>query len=216
MPVMLVCACGSALAQSDSAHSRDHHQHDFSDAARWSQRFDDPQRDAWQKPAEIIRTLALKADAVVADIGAGTGYLATRLARALTDGRVFAIDSEAAMVRFLNERARREHLPNLLPIQAGENDPRIPGMVDVIVLLNTYHHIPERRRYFAELRAKLLPGGRLVIIDYRLDAPMGPPKNARIAPERVVAELEGAGYTLGKDHPMLPHQYFLEFTRAPR
>jgi SAM-dependent methyltransferase len=189
----------------------DRHHHGFSDVEKWARIFDDPGREAWQKPDEVVRTLRLPADATVADIGAGTGYFAVRLARAVPKGRVFAVDAEPDMVRYLGERAKREGLANLVPVQAAPDDARLPAAADVVLLVNTYHHIPGRVEYFRRLRASLKPGGRVAIIDYRPDAPTGPPPAMRVASTVVAGDLARAGYVLVGNHAMLPHQYFLVF-----
>jgi predicted methyltransferase len=203
------CLAGPAAAQAP------HSQHRFDDAERWARVFDDPKRDAWQKPHEVIQALALKPDAVVADIGAGTGYFAVRLATMVPNGRVYAVDVEPDMVEHLARRAKGEKLDNLIPINGTPEDARLPENADVIVLVDVYHHIDQRDRYFSRLRASLKPGGRLAIIDFRIDSPAGPPKSARIAPDRVVAELKAAGYSLTQQHDFLPRQYFLVFRPSP-
>jgi predicted methyltransferase len=203
---VLLSAAVAAAAQSPHTHK-----HSFGDAEKWAQVFDDPERDAWQKPHEVIRALALKPDAVVADLGAGTGYFAARLAKMLPKGAVYAVDVEPEMVKYLGERAKREALPNLRPVAAGSDDARVPAKVDLILLVDVYHHIEARERYFRELAASLKPGGRLAVIDFRLDSPEGPPKASRVAPQRVKAELAKAGYVLHEEHGFLPRQYFLVF-----
>lgn len=195
-----------ALAQSPSTH-----QHRFSDAQRWAHVFDDPARDAWQKPHEVIRALALEADAIVADVGAGTGYFAVRLVNMLPSGRVYAVDIEPDMVRYLAERAKREKHDNLVAVAGAPDDPRLPEKVDLILLVDVYHHVEDRVRYFRSLREYLRPGGRIAIVDFRLDAPMGPPRATRIAADRVKDEVESAGYRLAQEHDFLPNQYFLIF-----
>jgi SAM-dependent methyltransferase len=189
----------------------DHHDHRFADAEKWARIFDDPERDTWQKPAEVIRTLRLPPDATVADVGAGTGYFAVRLARALPKGEVFAVDAEPDMVRYLGERAKREGVTNLVPVQAVPDDPKLPAPVDLVLLVNTYHHIPARVEYFRRLRASLKPGGRVAIIDYRPEAPMGPPRATRVPYDVVADDLMRAGYVIVENYSLLPHQYFLVF-----
>jgi predicted methyltransferase len=201
----------AAAVPAQSPHT---HQHSFGGAEKWSQIFDDPKRDAWQKPHEVIQALALAPDAVVADIGAGTGYFATRLANMLPKGRVYAVDTEPEMVKHLAERAKREGLKNLTALGGKPDDPKLPQKADLALLVDVYHHIDQREAYFRMLAASLKPGGRLAIIDFRMDAPDGPPKAARIAPDRVKAELKRAGYELVQEHAFLPNQYFLVFRRA--
>lgn len=200
---------GPAAAQSPHTHN-----HRFGDAEKWAKVFDDPKRDAWQKPHEVIRALTLKPDAVIADIGSGTGYFAVRFAHVVPKGRVYGVDTEPDMVKHLAERAKREGLGNITAVKAAPGDPRLPERADLIILVDVFHHLENRERYFSRLRDSLNPGGRVAIIDFRMDSPVGPPKAARIAPEQVTAELKRAGYTLDREHGFLPNQYFLVFRPA--
>lgn len=183
----------------------------FDDAERWSKVFDDPERDAWQKPDEVIGAFKLAPDAAVADIGSGTGYFAVRLARALPAGRVFGADLEPDMVRYLNERAAREKLPNLSSHVAAADDPRIPAPVDLALVVNTYHHIGRRQGYFSRLKKSLKAQGRVAIVDFKPDSPIGPPKRHRIAANAVADEMTRAGYALEASPDFLPYQYLLIF-----
>ncbi|MFY9314434.1 MAG: class I SAM-dependent methyltransferase [Burkholderiales bacterium] len=200
-----------AGAAAQSPHT---HRHDFGNAEQWSKVFDDPERDAWQKPHQVIQALALKPDAVVADIGSGTGYFAVRFAHMVPKGRVYGVDTEPDMVKFLAERAKREALGNIRAIAGTPGDPRLPEKADVIILVDVYHHVENRERYFSGLRNWIKPGGRVAIIDFRMDSPRGPPKAARITPDKVKAELVRAGYRLEREHAFLPNQYFLVFQPA--
>jgi ubiquinone/menaquinone biosynthesis C-methylase UbiE len=212
----LIALSGGAplLVEPAAAQTPDTHQHSFSGADQWAHVFDDPKRDAWQKPHEVIQALALKPDAVVADIGSGTGYFSARLANMVPKGRVYGVDIEPDMVKYLAERAKREKLTNVTSVAGAPDDPRLPEKVDLIIMVDVFHHIDNRERYLGKLRASLKPGGRIAIIDFRLDSPDGPPKSARIAPDRVKAELKSAGYTLAQEHAFLPNQYFLIFRPA--
>ena len=98
LALVLALGLGTLFAGPAAAQTPHTHQHTFKDAEKWSHVFDDPERDAWQKPHEVIRALALKPDARVADLGAGTGYFAARLANMLPKGRIYAVDVEPRTV----------------------------------------------------------------------------------------------------------------------
>ena len=213
MALFALCVLTGGTAVAQSPHT---HDHSFSGARQWSKVFDDPQRDAWQKPAEVIEALRLARDAVVADVGAGTGYFAVRLAHAAPKGRVYAVDTEPDMVEHLKTRAQHAGLKNLVAILGAPTDPRLPEKADLILLVDVYHHINDRERYFANLLPRLKTGGRVAIIDFRMDSPHGPPRAARVEAERVKAELKRAGYELREEHALLPYQYFLVFAHASR
>ena len=204
----LFCALPTLPTAAQSPHTQDH---SFSGAEHWTKIFDDPKRDAWQKPHEVIQALKLKPDSVIADIGSGTGYFSARFANMVPNGRVYGLDTEPDMVKYLADRAKREGLKNISAVQAKPNDPRLPEKADVVVLVDAYHHVVNREQYFRQLQASLKPGGRLAVIDFRMESSDGPPKAARIAPEQVKAELQRAGYRLAEEHGFLPNQYFLVF-----
>src|SRR3972149_1128288 len=211
---LILLSCGGLLAGPAAAQLPQTHQHSFGGAEQWAQIFDDPKRDAWQKPHEVIQALALKPDAVVADIGSGTGYFSVRFANMTPKGRVYGVDTEPDMVKYLSERAKREGLKNITAVTGAPGDPRLPEKADRIIMVDVFHHIADRARYLKKLQGSLKPGGRLAIIDFRMDSPDGPPKSARITPDRVKTELKGAGYALIQEHAFLPNQYFLIFQPA--
>lgn len=211
----LLAACILALAAGLATAQTPHtHRHSFDDAQRWAHVFDDPARDAWQRPHDVIQALALEPRAVVADLGAGTGYFAMRLANMLPGGRVYAVDIAPDMVRYLEARAKREGLANVVAVKGEPEDPKLPAKVDLVLLVDVYHHVEDRVAYFRRLGASLRAGGRVAIIDFRLDAPVGPPRAARIAPDKVMSEMNAAGYDLAAEHGFLPYQYFLVFKPA--
>ena len=214
MAGLISLSCAGLPAAPAVAQSPHTHAHSFSGAEKWARVFDDPKRDEWQKPHEVIKALALEPDAVVADIGAGTGYFAARFAHMVPGGRVYGVDTEPEMVKYLADRARREGLQNVIAVPATPDDPRLPEKADLIILVDVYHHIDDRERYFRRLGGSLKPGGRVAIIDFRKESNAGPPKSARVEPGRVKEELTSAGYTLAAEHTFLPNQYFLIFRRA--
>jgi len=207
--VVLLAAAPAAAGPHDATTH-----HDFADVEHWQSVFDDPARDAWQKPSELVQALAIRPGAVVADLGAGTGYLVGRLARAVgPEGTVLAVDVEQNLVAHLRERAEQEKTANVVPILASVDDPRLPrGGVDLVVVLDTYHHIDDRLVYFRKLRRALRPRGRVAIVDWhKRPLPVGPPPEHKLAREQVLDEMRTAGWTLAAEHDVLPYQYFLVF-----
>jgi SAM-dependent methyltransferase len=201
--------------QTDHRHTDDHHmngyQHSFYDAEKWAKEFDDPARNSWQKPDEVLNALHLQRTDRVADLGAGTGYFSARIAKLVPEGKLFSVDIEPDMLRHLRERARHENLSVLVPILASAESANLPEPVDLVLVVDTYHHIDNRIAYFSKLKASLRPNGRLAIVDFKADSPEGPPLEHRISPEKLTAELDAAGFTLVATHPFLPRQYFLVF-----
>jgi SAM-dependent methyltransferase len=212
--VLVALICASIEMEPSFAQTPSTHQHSFGGAEHWAQVFDDPARDEWQKPHEVIQALNLAPSSVVADIGSGTGYFSIRLAHFVPKGRVFGVDIEPDMVKYLADRARRDGLTNVTAVAGKPDDPRLPAKVDVVMMVDVFHHVVGRVQYFRGLRNSLKAGGRVAIIDYKMDSPMGPPASERIAPDGVKAELHAAGYVLAKEYDFLPNQYFLVFRVA--
>lgn len=211
--VAMLCLVAGPLAAQDMHRHHGHHPR-FDDPKKWSSSFDDPERDKWQMPDRIITSLALRPADVVADVGAGTGYMAVRFARALKDGRVYAVDIEPNMVKHMAERAKAAGIENLRAITSSETSPNLPEPADVVFLLNVYHHLDKRPDYFRRLRSLLKPGGRVAIVDFRPDAPAGAPKHMRMSAERITDEMKAAGYKPAGSFDFLPRQNFLIFTPA--
>jgi predicted methyltransferase len=194
----------------------DHMQHRFDDPERYAKSFDDPARDKWQMPDRVIAALGLKADSTVADVGAGTGYFTIRLAKAVPGGTVYAVDVEHAMLEHIKKRAASDKLTNVAPVHASSASPKLPKPVDVVLIVDTYHHLPNRPTYFADLRKSLAAGARVAIVDFRKDSPEGPPPEFRFEAEQIVAEMKQAGYELAARHDFLPRQHFLIFHPTAR
>ncbi|NDY82203.1 class I SAM-dependent methyltransferase [Orrella sp. NBD-18] len=203
---MLSLVIGKVCAQTPHTH-----QHSFSNASQWAQVFDDPERDKWQQPHQVIQALEIKPDSIVADIGSGTGYFATRLAHMVPQGAIYGVDAEPEMVNFLKERAEKLGLKNLYSIQGSAESPRLPKKVDLILFVDVYHHIEKRIGYLKAVRSSLNDGGRIAVIDFRQDSPIGPPVKDRFSSSQVVEEFKQAGFSLIKENEFLPNQYFLIF-----
>lgn len=183
----------------------------FANAEHASAMLDDPDRDAWQHPDDVVRALALAPTMTVADVGAGTGYFAVRLARAVPQGEVIATDIEPDMVRHLEERARREQLSNVRAVRASRAASGLaPDSVDAILVVDVWHHLDDRASYARDLAAALHPGGRLLVVDFTRDARRGPPQHMRLAPETIIGELAAAGFSAKLSPIALPDQYMIE------
>lgn len=189
----------------------DHMSHRFDDPARFAASFDDPARDSWQLPERVIAALGLTPDASVADIGAGTGYFSVRLAKAVPHGTVYAADIEASMVEYIRKRATNEGLKNVVTVLADAKSPNVPNPVDVAIIVDTYHHIPDRVTYFRNLKTFLAPSARVAVIDFRKDSPEGPPPQFRFEADQIIGEMQQAGFRLDAKHDFLSRQHFLIF-----
>ena len=175
---------------------------------------DDPKRDAYQKPHEVITALKLKAGEVIADIGAGSGYFTFRLAHHVGDtGRVYAVDVNPDLIVHLNRRIRDLKLKNVVTILCAPDDPLLAdASIDRFFICDTWHHIENHDRYLTLLKKMLKPGGEIVMIDFKkAETPMGPPMEMRIARADLLREMEVNGFRLEAEHTFLPYQYFLVF-----
>jgi SAM-dependent methyltransferase len=192
--------------------------HSFADVDYWKSIFEDPARDEWQHPAALVAALRLKPSMRVADLGAGTGYFTHYLSRAVgKGGTVFAVELEPNLVVHLRDRAERDGLANVVPVLASADDPRLPrGAVDLVLIVDTFHHIDDRLSYLRRLGAALTDRGQIAIVDWeKRPLPVGPPPEHKIAREQVIAEMTAAGYALVEQPAFLPYQYFLVFRAAP-
>ncbi len=185
------------------------HQHHPPSSEEYARVLEDPSRDDWQKPHEVVMALDLKPAETVADIGAGTGYFARRFA--LHARKVYAVDIDAKLLAIAGERAPA----NLETVLAAPDDPRLPAnSVDTIFLCDVLHHIENRPAYYPKLSTALKTGGRIVVIDfYKKDLPVGPPPAMKLSEEQVIAEFQQAGFALSKRLEILPYQYFLFFEK---
>ncbi|MCU0700936.1 MAG: class I SAM-dependent methyltransferase [Myxococcaceae bacterium] len=214
--LLLVSCLALACAPKHVEPSHGHAHHRFEHAEEWAARFEDPSRDAWQKPDEVIAALGLPKNASLADLGSATGYFSVRFARALPEGLVYGVDVESSMVDYLKARAEKEELKNLKVVLAAFDDAKLPEPVDCILIVNTIHHIQERPAYFTKLAASLKPGGRLAIIDFKKGSKRGPPDAEKLTVEQVTAELAEAGLVPQSSWAFLPDQYFVTFGKAAK
>ncbi len=189
------------------------HHHGFENPEEWASRWEGPERDAWQQPAQVIEWMQVEPGQTAVDIGAGTGYFLPHLSNAVGEsGSVVCADIEQAMFEYLTARIEREGWTNASAVLATPVSPELEaGSVDRVLLVNTWHHIEGRLAYAAVLGEALAPGATLTIVEYNDTAQPGPPAEMRLTPEEVIGELEAAGYSaelLGR----LERQYVVRAT----
>ncbi len=201
--------CGIALLLGAAAWAQVPHQHHPPSSDEYAKVLEDPSRDEWQKPHEVVMALELKPTDAIADIGAGTGYFARRFAHHAA--RVYAVDIDEKLLAIAGKNAP----PNLTTVLASPDDPRLPAhSADVIFFCDVLHHIENRAAYYPKLLQALRPGGRIVVVDfYAKPLPVGPPVSMKLSDQEVIAEFREAGFTLAKRLDTLPYQYMLFFER---
>jgi predicted methyltransferase len=179
-----------------------------------------PDRDLWQPPEQIMDALGIAEASYVADVGAGSGWFTVRLARRVgPNGMVYAEDVQAEMLSAITRRVQREGLTNVEPVLGEGNNPKLPkgaiGKLDAILLVGTYWEVDDRVTMLRNLAAALKPGGRIGVIDFKLNGGgPGPPMEERVDPKVVVSDGASAGLRLLSQESFLPYQYFLIFGRV--
>jgi ubiquinone/menaquinone biosynthesis C-methylase UbiE len=174
-------------------------------------------RDGWQQPERVVSALGLRPGDRVADLGSGSGYFTVRLARAVgPEGRVYAVDVDAEMNEYLTERLEREGVRNAEVILGRFEDPLLPDAgVDLVLTVDTYHHIEDRPTYFRNLRRDLAPGGRVAVIDYDGRKGWFVRWMGHYTPrEDLLREMREAGYDVAEEHDFIDRQSFVVFRPA--
>jgi ubiquinone/menaquinone biosynthesis C-methylase UbiE len=171
-------------------------------------------RDGWQQPERVIAALGIEPGDRVADLGSGSGYFTLHLSKAVgPEGRVYAVDVDEEMNEYLGERIRQAGAANVEIVLGRFDDPLLPdGGVDLVLTVDTYHHIDDRQAYFRMLQRDLAPGGRVAVIDYdgrkgwfvRLMGHSTPR-------DLLLREMDEAGYEVAAEHDFIDRQSFVVF-----
>jgi predicted methyltransferase len=176
-----------------------------------------PDREAWQRPEQVMDALGIGDGSVVADLGAGGGWFTIRLARRVgPNGVVYAEDIQPQMIEAIERRVAREGLVNVSTVLGSADNPSLPASrLDAALMVDAFHEVENREALLANVRDALKPGGRLGIVDFKADGSggPGPPRDDRIAPAQVIKAAEGVGLTFVREDTFLPYQYLLVFTK---
>jgi SAM-dependent methyltransferase len=196
-------------ASAQDAVKRDHQQmHQLHrDSRAYIGMLEDPKRDAYQKPHEVLSALAIKPSEVIADIGAGSGYFTFRLAHHVGDnGKIYGVDVSPEMILHLNRRIRDLKAINVVSILADPDDPLLAdGSIDRFFFSDSWHHIENHTKYLSLIKKMLKPGGEVVMIDFhKKELPVGPPMQMKIAREDLIKEMEANGFGLRKSTHFCP------------
>ncbi|MDX1746881.1 MAG: methyltransferase domain-containing protein, partial [Halobacteriales archaeon] len=198
----------------DDAHHHDRH-HSFDNPEDYVDRWNSPERDAWQKPDEVISLMDIEPGMTVADLGAGTGYFLEPLSDAVgPEGVVWGLDIEEAMVDYMAKAAAKANLNNVKTKKVEAENPGVTG-VDRFLVVNVWHHIAGREAYAGELASALRAGGKVIIVDFSPDGEegWGPPREIRLEASEVVSELEAGGFDAEVADESLPRQYVVVATK---
>jgi precorrin-6B methylase 2 len=176
-----------------------------------------PEREQEENPEGALDALAIRAGMVVADVGAGTGYMSLRLAKRVgPSGKVYANDIQPEMLRRLRENAAKAEITNIETVQGEEADPKLPaGRMDLVLLVDVYHEFSKPRQMIDKIREALKPDGRLVLLEYRKEDPNVPIREEhKMTGAEVKAELEPQGFVLRQVIETLPRQHILILTKT--
>jgi protein-L-isoaspartate O-methyltransferase len=182
-------------------------------AAGWLER---PEREEEEQPARLLKALRLKSGDVVADVGAGTGYHAFRMARLVGPrGKVLAVDIQEEMLDIIRRRMKRDKVANVEPVLGAEADPRLPAAaVDLILMVDVYHEFARPYEMTQALVRALKPGGRLVFVEFRLEDPDVPIKRVhKMSTRQVLKEMRPHPLRHLRTLDVLPWQHIIVFEK---
>ncbi len=168
-----------------------------------------------EKPEMVIEAMEIREGMTVAEIGAGTGFFSRRLAKAVgPSGKVYAEDIQPEMLDLLKQNSAKEEIGNVIPILGTETDPKLPGKVDRILLVDVYHEFQKPEPMLAAMRDSLAPGGTVILVEYRLEGETASHINIkhRMSVDQVLAEWTGAGFLLLNQIETLPSQHLFIFS----
>jgi ubiquinone/menaquinone biosynthesis C-methylase UbiE len=168
-----------------------------------------------EKPDLTVQNLNLKADDVVADIGAGSGYFSFRLAQQVPEGNVYAVDIQPEMLAAITTRKEEQRVTNIKTVLGTENSPNLsPESIDLALMVDAYHEFAYPREMMEGIVQALKPGGRVVLLEYRLENPMIMIKPLhKMTQKQVKKELQAVGLKWQETKEFLPEQHFLVFSK---
>lgn len=176
-------------------------------------------REEAERPDVVLAAMDLAPGMRVAEVGAGTGFFARRIARVVAPGgKVYAVDIQPEMLDLLREYAARDGIANIEPVLGTETDPQLPrGGIDRMLLVDVYHEFQQPMPMLQRMRESLAPGGRVIVVEYRAEDDSAAHINPahRMTVEQVLAEWLPAGFELVERRETLPSQHLFVFRARP-
>jgi ubiquinone/menaquinone biosynthesis C-methylase UbiE len=179
--------------------------------AEWLER---TERELEEEPDKALDAIGFSPGMNVADVGAGTGYFALRIARRVEPGgRVWANDIQQEMLDLLRENTKRASIHNVETRLGSATDTSLPAStMDRVILVDVYHEFSEPQKMLASIRRSLKPDGRLVLLEYRKEDPKVPIRiEHKMTVKEAKTEVEAEGFRLEKVLDVLPRQHILIF-----
>jgi len=192
------------------------HLRPFDDVEKYIAFLEKPERAVWQKPDDVVAALGLKGSETLIDVGAGSGYFTFRFAKALPQGKVIAVDTEAEMIRHIHHKVTSENIQNVQAVLIKPEDPQVTKDVDWVFICDVLHHVPDQPVWLRKISSAMKSGAKLAIIEFKEGKlPEGPPESAKIPRAQLVSLAKAAGLKLdGEKNEILPYQVFLVFTKS--
>lgn len=217
LALSLVTLLSPVLAQQSVRPGINDH-YENADVRRWQGIFERDGREVWDRRDDIVAALNLKQGAIVADVGAGTGFFALMFAQEIGQGgRVYAVDITPNFVESIRTRAKGMGYRNVIGVVNIPRSVMLPvRSVDQVFISDTYHHFEYPESMLASIHAALRPGGKLVVIDFKRIPGVSIPwviKHVRAGEETVLHEIGQAGFTLVERKDFMKTQYFLSFRK---
>ena len=173
-------------------------------------------REKEEAPEQALGLIGIQQGMVVADVGAGTGYMTIRLARRVgPTGRVYANDLQPRMLQIVQDKARHDGLSNVEVVQGTDTDARLPDeAIDLALLVDVYHELWHPQEMLRSIRRALKPDGSLILIEYRKEDPSIPIADThRMSVQDAQFEVEAEGFTFDRLIPGLPRQHIIVFRK---
>jgi len=208
----VIAACGlfaQVAAQANSGYKTEDQRKNVANTLA------DPARDEKQKPAELMRYMGLQPGMTVADVGTGVGYMLPFLSRRVgPDGKVLAEDIFDDFLASAKQRAENQKLANVTFIKGTDTDPMLPeGAVDMVLVLDVYHHFDYPEKMLAAIHKSLKPEGRLVIVEYYKRSEAMPGGRAithiRLDMPELIKEVEANRFHLLSEKEHIPNSQYI-------